>query len=66
MGGVGGEDMGVAPPWVMEGNSGVRGHVRAAQEAPQGVDRQTDRQTICPLYDDVLVCHKGCSTKAKM
>jgi len=36
----------------MEANSGVSDHVRAAQKALEGDDRQTDRYTIAPLYDN--------------
>jgi len=43
--------------WPMEANSGVRGRVRAAEKAPEGMtDRQTHRHThtIRPLYDDLF------------
>ena len=33
-----GEAMGVTPSWPMEADSGVRGRVRAVQQAPEGDD----------------------------
>ena len=51
--GVGGRGLGVIPSWPMEANSGVRGRDRVAEKALEGMaDKQTDRHTNCPLYDD--------------
>jgi len=58
-------ELAASPPRVGGGKGG--GHVlkargvkrrgrdrdRAAQKVLEGNDRQTDRHTICPLYDDV-------------
>jgi len=46
------------PSWPTEAYSGVRGHDRATQKVLEGmtvIDRQTDTQTMCPLYDDACV-----------